>query len=78
MRTTAKALAMRTTTRRRRRRLVDEIVAASQRADWRRVEAAAAEVGDPDAMELAGVIAVLSAHLFARAVELRDDCEATS
>ena len=75
MRTAAKHLALRTSTRRRRRRLVEQIVAATQRAGWGSVEAAAVEVGDPQAMELAGMIVVLNRLLFERACELRDDCE---
>ena len=67
-------LALRSVSRRRRQRLLDAVTEARHGADWRRVERAALEVGDPEAMELAGVVGVLMGLLFERATELRDDC----
>lgn len=74
MRTAAKRLALRRATVRRRRALLDA-VRSSRLHTWHDVERAAADVGDPAAMELAGVIAVLMGQLFERAVDLVNDCE---
>jgi hypothetical protein len=73
LKTGAKRLLTRSLIYGRRARLVEEVTLAGQRAGWRSVIAAAEEVGDPQAMELAQIIEALIGQLTERALELRDD-----